>query len=193
MGIHLHDGLYVDYRRYRLRQWLGDSMGTSGNKLLQQHSLQDPLTRIQGLLLAWFAGYGLTVGPLPYIFAVEMPAVKLRSKTINLSRIFYYMCDVVNGVVAPYAIVSSLQLDSTPCILIGRQNPTTWDLQGKAALIPASVSTVLIIWAYFRLPETNKKTYEELDLLFEAGVDARDFKDYDMSELKARAAERVHA
>ncbi|KAH8901086.1 general substrate transporter [Thozetella sp. PMI_491] len=127
-----------------------------------------------GLLLAWFAAYGLTVGPIPYIFAAEMPAVKLRSKTLNLSRIFYYCCDIVNGVVAPYAI-----------------NPTAWNLQGKAALITASMSTLLIIWAYFRLPETNGKTYEELDLLFEEGVPARDFKDYDTAELKRRAIEKM--
>jgi len=71
------------------------------------------------------------------------------------------------------------------------QNPTQWNLQGKAALIGASTSTLLIIWAYFRLPETNGKTYEELDLLFEAGVPARDFKNYDTTELKMRAVEKV--
>ncbi|KAI0022707.1 general substrate transporter [Xylariomycetidae sp. FL0641] len=129
-----------------------------------------------GLLLAWFGVYGLTVGPLPYIFAAEMPAVKLRSKTLNLSRIFYYLCDVINGVVAPYAI-----------------NPTEWNLQGKAALITSSVSTMLIIWAFFRLPETNGRTYEELDLLFEAGVPARQFKDHDTAELRMRAVEKTAA
>lgn len=67
---------------------------------------------MQGLLLAWFAGYGLTVGPIPYIFAAEMPAVKLRSKTVNLSRIFYYCCDIVNGIVAPYAIVCILSRET---------------------------------------------------------------------------------
>lgn len=105
-----------------------------------------------------------------------MPAVKLRSKTINLSRMFYYCCDVVNGVVAPYAI-----------------NPTQWNLQGEAALIPESVSTLLIVWAYFRLPESNGKTYEELDLLFEVGVPARQFKNYDVSELKRQAVEKAQA
>lgn len=71
------------------------------------------------------------------------------------------------------------------------QNPTAWDLQGKAALIASSVSTLLIVWAYFRLPETNQKTYEELDLLFEAGVPAREFKNYDTTELKLRAVEEL--
>lgn len=73
------------------------------------------------------------------------------------------------------------------------QNPTQWNLQGKAALIAASSSTILIVWAYFRLPETNGKTYEELDLLFEANVPARDFKNYDTTDLKRRAVEKVQA
>lgn len=55
------------------------------------------------------------------------------------------------------------------------------------------MSTVIIIWAFFRLPETNNKTYEELDLLFEAEVPAREFKDYDTTELKREAAEKIKA
>lgn len=31
------------------------------------------------------------------------------------------------------------------------------------------------LWAYFRLPETKDRTYEELDLLFAAKVPARKF------------------
>jgi hypothetical protein len=93
-------------------------MGSSSKRFFacplsgRKHVLTDASQ--QGLLLAWFAAYGLTVGPIPYIFAAEMPAVKLRSKTINLSRIFYYCCDVVNGVMAPYAIVSLPPRAKTP-------------------------------------------------------------------------------
>ena len=50
-----------------------------------------------------------------------MPAVKLRSKTLNLSRIFYYLCDIVNGVVAPYAIVS--HRSSPSLILSDKKQP----------------------------------------------------------------------
>ncbi|KAI0191316.1 general substrate transporter [Astrocystis sublimbata] len=124
------------------------------------------------LLLIWFATYGLTVGPIPYIFSAEMPSDMLRAKTVQLARIFYYLSDIINGVVAPYAI-----------------NPTAWNLQAKAALIPAAVSTLLVVWTYFRLPETNRRTYEELDLLFEAGVPARQFKKYNVEPLKQRAIE----
>jgi SP family general alpha glucoside:H+ symporter-like MFS transporter len=60
-------------------------------------------------------------------------------------------------------------------------------LQGKAAFIPAAISTCLIVWAYFRLPETAGKTPEDLDLLFEEKVPARQFAKYDTTELKARA------
>lgn len=58
-------------------------------------------------------------------------------------------------------------------------------------MITASISTLLITWAYFRIPETNGKTYEEFDLLFEARVPAREFDNYDTSELKMRAIEKM--
>ena len=34
------------------------------------------------------------------------------------------------------------------------------------------------IWAYLRVPETMGRTYEELDLLFDRRVPARQFKAY---------------
>lgn len=92
----------------------GQAVSFSLSPCLPKHGCTDRPQ--QGLLLSWFAAYGLTVGPIPYIFAAEMPAVKLRSKTINLSRIFYYCCDVVNGVMAPYAIVSLQSKAQSPFI-----------------------------------------------------------------------------
>jgi SP family general alpha glucoside:H+ symporter-like MFS transporter len=37
-----------------------------------------------------------------------------------------------------------------------------------------------LIWAYFRLPETKGRTYEELDLIFAAKVPTRKFKTYEV-------------
>jgi hypothetical protein len=37
------------------------------------------------------------------------------------------------------------------------------------------------IWAYFRLPETKNRTYEELDILFSKKVPARKFATTDVS------------
>lgn len=37
----------------------------------------------------------------------------------------------------------------------------------------------MTIWAFFRLPETKDRTYEELDVLFARNVPARKFKSTD--------------
>lgn len=31
-----------------------------------------------------------------------------------------------------------------------------------------------LIWAYFRIPETKGRTYEELDLMFDVGEESED-------------------
>lgn len=35
-----------------------------------------------------------------------------------------------------------------------------------------------VMWAFFRLPETKDRSYEELDLMFMADVPTRQFKKY---------------
>lgn len=47
-------------------------------------------------------------------------------------------------------------------------NQLTFVTRGGTALLT-------FIWAYFRLPETKGRTYEELDILFAKKVSARNF------------------
>jgi hypothetical protein len=53
---------------------------------------------------------------------------------------------------------------------------------GSVAEIPTRGSTALLvgIWAFFRLPETKGRSFEELDMLFNNGVPARKFKRYEV-------------
>lgn len=110
------------------------------------------------IMLLWFAVYGLTIGPVPYAIATEVPASRLRMKTIAVGRNAYYIFSIVNIVVAPYLL-----------------NPSEANLHGKAAFPAAGFSTLLLLWAWFRLPETKNRTFEELDVLFERQIPARKF------------------
>ncbi|KAF4539636.1 putative maltose permease [Lasiodiplodia theobromae] len=110
------------------------------------------------IMLLWFAVYGLTIGPVPYAIATEVPASRLRMKTIAVGRNAYYIFSIVNIVVAPYLL-----------------NPSEANLHGKAAFPAAGFSTLLLLWAWFRLPETKNRTFEELDVLFEREIPARKF------------------
>lgn len=112
-----------------------------------------------GILMLWFLTYGSTIGPIPYVIASEVGASQLRVKTIALGRNTYYFWAVLNVIAAPYML-----------------NPAEANLKGKAAFPAACFTILLLTWAWFRLPEMKDRTPEELDVLFDRRVSARQFR-----------------
>ncbi|KAJ8119116.1 hypothetical protein OPT61_g21 [Boeremia exigua] len=112
------------------------------------------------ILMIWFFTYGITIGPIPYAIAAEVGAVQLRYKTIALGRNMYYFLSIINVVISPYML-----------------NPGKWDLKGKSAFPAAILNVLLLIWAFYRLPETKGLTPETLDHLFDQRIPARKFKE----------------
>ena len=53
----------------------------------------------------------------------------------------------------------------------------SWDWKGKAGFFWGAFSFMILIWAYFRLPECKGRSYRELDILFERRIPARKFKE----------------
>ena len=102
---------------------------------------------------------GITIGPIPYAIAAEIGANNLRTKTIALGRGTYYVLSMINTVVAPYML-----------------NVSEGDLKGKAAFPAAGFTIFLLLWTFYRLPETKGLTTETLDYLFAERVPARRFK-----------------
>lgn len=45
-----------------------------------------------------YAQYGLTIGPITYAVIAETSSVRLRAKSVGLSRNFYYIWSVITGV-----------------------------------------------------------------------------------------------
>jgi SP family general alpha glucoside:H+ symporter-like MFS transporter len=70
-------------------------------------------------------------------------------------------------------------------------NPTAWDWKGRTGFFWAGITVALLLWAYFRLPETKNRTFAEMDMLFEREVSARRFKDTQVSigDEQARATD----
>ncbi|KAH6695460.1 general substrate transporter [Plectosphaerella plurivora] len=114
-----------------------------------------------GMMLAWLGVYYLTVGPICYAIISEVSSTRLRNKSVCLSRIAYYIAQIVTNVVNPYML-----------------NPTAGDWGGKTAFFWGGCAFVFFVWTFFRLPETKERTYEELDILFDAKIKARDFAKY---------------
>lgn len=101
----------------------------------------------------------MTAGPIVYTIVAEIGATRLRSQTVVLGRSTYYLGNIIGGVLEPYMI-----------------NPGEWNLKGKTAFFWGTASLLTTIWAYFRIPETMNRTFEELDILFIKGIPARKFQ-----------------
>ncbi|PSR82484.1 and other transporter-domain-containing protein [Coniella lustricola] len=110
----------------------------------------------QGILvLVRFFAYGISCGPIPFVYCAEISSVKLRQKTLALSRNTFNLVNLISSCVSPYLV-----------------NPTAANLKGKTAWISVGLTILIAIWSYFRFPETRARSFEELDILFASHVPA---------------------
>jgi SP family general alpha glucoside:H+ symporter-like MFS transporter len=77
-----------------------------------------------GIVLVWEVVFYATIGPVCYAIIGEIPAVGVRSKSICIARIAYYISQILNGTYGPYMI-----------------NPTEGDWKGKVGYFWVSVKT----------------------------------------------------
>ncbi|GAM83049.1 hypothetical protein ANO11243_010350 [Dothideomycetidae sp. 11243] len=129
---------------------------------------------IGALLLTFVFCYDATLGPVCYTLVAEISSTRLRNKTIVLARIFYNVCGIIMGLLTPPML-----------------NPQAWDLGGKAGFVFFGLTLMMLVWTYFRLPETKGRSFFELDVLFGDGTPARAFASSIVSLGSACDAERA--
>lgn len=115
------------------------------------------------LTMIWTFVFQLSVGQLGWAIPAEMGSTRLRQKTIVCARNSYYVINVVAGVIEPYML-----------------NPTEWNLKGYTGFFWGTTALFTFIWAWFRLPESKGRSFEDLDLLFAKEVPARKFATYEV-------------
>ncbi|KAI0846609.1 putative maltose permease [Daldinia vernicosa] len=123
------------------------------------------------LMLIWNGAYDLSVGPITFVILGECSATRVRSKTIAVATAIQAVFGIAMTVAIPYMI-----------------NPAEANMQGKLGYFFGGLGIICLIWSYFRIPETKGRTYEELDILFDRKVPARQFKGYQV-DINAIAAE----
>ncbi|XXG97820.1 hypothetical protein Hte_004134 [Hypoxylon texense] len=113
------------------------------------------------LMLIWNGAYDLSIGPITFVILGECSATRVRSKTIAVATAAQAVVGIAMTVAIPYMI-----------------NPAEANMQGKLGYFYGGLGVLCLIWGYFRIPETKGRTYEELDILFERRIPARQFKGY---------------
>lgn len=113
------------------------------------------------LCIIWLFFFSLSAGPIGWAIPAEVSSSRLRSKTVCLARNSYYIVQIIANVIEPYMI-----------------NPTEWAWKGKTGFFWFVTAFLTFVWAFFRLPETKNRTYEELDLMFIAQVPTRKFRNF---------------
>ncbi|KAK8094147.1 major facilitator superfamily transporter maltose permease [Apiospora hydei] len=111
------------------------------------------------LMLIWNFAYDLSVGPVCFTILGECSATRVRSKTIAVATAAQALVGIAMTVAIPYMI-----------------NPDEANMQGKLGFFFGGLAALCYVWAFFRVPETAGRTYEELDILFAQKVPARKFK-----------------
>ncbi|ODQ80425.1 hypothetical protein BABINDRAFT_48916 [Babjeviella inositovora NRRL Y-12698] len=132
---------------------------------------------IGSLLLVFVFVYDLAVGPTCYCLVTEIPSVRLRTKSVIISRNVYNVAGIFNAVVTPYML-----------------NPDAWNWKAKTGFFWAGSAILSAVWCWFELPETKGRTFAELDTLFKNKVKARDFvkteiTTFDAQEMMVRLGE----
>ncbi|KAI0481132.1 putative general alpha-glucoside permease [Xylariaceae sp. FL0804] len=113
------------------------------------------------LLLVYIVVYDLTVGPCCYCIVTEFPSTRLRAATVALARICYNFCGIFSVTINPRML-----------------NTLGWNLGPQGTLPWAGLCFACWAWAFWRLPEPTGRSYNELDIMFQQKIKAKDFKDY---------------
>ncbi|ROT43778.1 alpha-glucosides permease MPH2/3 [Sodiomyces alkalinus F11] len=111
------------------------------------------------LTLVWTFTFQLSLGQLGWSIPAEVSSTRLRQKTICLARSAYYSVLIFSNALQPYFM-----------------NPQQLDLKGYAGFFWGTTAAAVLLWAFFRLPETKGRTYQELDWLFSNKTPTRDFE-----------------
>ncbi|KAM5351789.1 hypothetical protein ACJ41O_004512 [Fusarium nematophilum] len=111
------------------------------------------------MLYCWW--YNVTIGATAYTILCEVSTSRLRVKTVAIGLASQNALNMMWSFVLPFLF-----------------NPDKANLGAKVAFIFGGLAVLSLVFLWFFLPETAKRTYEELDEMFMKNVPARQFKAY---------------
>ncbi|KAK5095988.1 hypothetical protein LTS08_007870 [Lithohypha guttulata] len=117
------------------------------------------MTAIAALCLVFGFFIAATMSPLQWCAIAEFPTARLRNVTTAYSLLNANLATLVISYVLPYIT-----------------NADAGNLGPKVYLIFAGFMLISFVWAFFRYPEIRGRTMAELDEMFEARINPRQFR-----------------
>lgn len=164
--------------------------------ILQARSADGSVGMAQAVLFLLFTFvFQGTIAPLGWAIPAEVGSTRLRQKTVVVARNSYYICATVASVLMNYMRQSGPNdpLSASSTNVVVAVNPEAWNLAGYMTFVWAGTTFVMLFWAYFRLPETKDRSYEQLNLLFAKKVGARQFGKYEVDAFDMTDGDKVTA
>ncbi|KAL9106850.1 MAG: hypothetical protein Q9227_008183 [Pyrenula ochraceoflavens] len=113
---------------------------------------------IIAMMLIFQMSYVATIGPLYYTTVVEMPAARLRDKTVRVGATVNIVTLFVVSFTVPYLL-------DAPYAALG----------SKVGFIYGGMSFLSLVFGWLFLPELKNRSLEEIETMFEAKVPLRKF------------------
>ena len=109
--------------------------------------------------------YNIGLGPIVYVLIAELPSTRIRGKTLGIACFVPHAFYISITAGLPYAM-----------------DPQKANWGAKVGFLFGGLSTLVVLWAFFYLPESKGRTFEELDVLFERKISARNFARTDLTD-----------
>lgn len=118
---------------------------------------------LASLLDIWTFIYQMTIGPICFTIISEISSTRLRTRSIAVSTAIQSFFNIISTIAMPYML---------------NADQANWG--GYTSFLFGGFSFFCTLWCVFRLPESQGRTFEELDIMFEKRVPLRQFKTYDL-------------
>lgn len=113
------------------------------------------------LTVVWAFFYQVSIGAVAFVLLGETSSPSLRAKTTAMATATQAVFGIVMNIVIPYMV-----------------NPDEGNMQGKVGFVFGGLGVVATVLCYLYIPDLKDRTFEEIDLMFEARVPPRNMGRY---------------
>ncbi|RSL97565.1 hypothetical protein CDV31_012978 [Fusarium ambrosium] len=110
--------------------------------------------------------YSAACGPTAFVVAGELPSNRLRATTYGFGNGIGFIANFLIAFTTPYFI-----------------NPEALNIGPRIGFIWAASNLITCVFIFFFIPETHRRSLENLDEMFYAKIPARKFKGYIRADL----------